>query len=51
MQKVYIVSDTELGWDNIVFVTFDKAEADKCKKSRGDTCVIHTKTIEDKYEE
>lgn len=51
IQKVYIVSNTEMGWDNIVFVTFDEAEARKCKNSWGDECVIHTKTIEDKYEE
>ena len=51
IQKVYIVSNTEMGWDNIIFVTFDKAEADKCKNSCGDECVIHTKRIEDKYEE
>jgi hypothetical protein len=52
MNKViYIVTNVELGWDNIVFVSFDKAEAEKCKNSWGDTCVIHTKTIEDKFEE
>lgn len=51
IQKVYIVTNVELGWDNIVFVTFDKTEAEKCKNSWGDTCVIHTKRIEDKYEE
>jgi hypothetical protein len=49
--KVYIVTNVEMGWDNIIFVTFDKTEAEKCKNSWGDTCVIHTKRIEDKYEE
>jgi hypothetical protein len=53
MNKViYIVCNTEMGWDNIVFVTFDKAEAEKCKNSWGDVfCVIHTKVIEEKFEE
>jgi hypothetical protein len=49
IQKVYIVTNVELGWDNIVFVSFDKAEAEKCKNSWGDTCVVHTKRIEDKF--
>lgn len=48
---VYIVTNTEMGWDNIIFVTNDEAEAKKCKNSWGDTCVIHTKRIEDKYVE
>lgn len=48
---VYIVTNTEMGWDNIIFVTYDEAEARKCKNSWGDTCVIHTKRIEDKYVE
>jgi hypothetical protein len=50
-KTIYIVSNTEMCWDNIVFVSFDKSEAQKCKNSWGDTCVIHTKTIEDKFEE
>ena len=25
MNKIYIVTNVELGWDNIVFVSFDKA--------------------------
>ena len=50
-KTIYIVTNVELGWDNIVFVSFDKAEAQKCKNSWGDTCVIHTKIIEDKFEE
>jgi hypothetical protein len=49
IQKVYIVTNVELGWDNIVFVSFDKTEAEKCKNSWGDTCVVHTKRIEDKF--
>ena len=50
MNKViYIVTNVELGWDNIVFVSFDKAEAEKCKNSWGDTCVVHTRRIEDKF--
>ncbi len=48
---VYIVTNTEMGWDNIIFVTNDEAEARKCKNFWGDTCVIHTKRIEDKYVE
>ena len=48
-KTIYIVTNVELGWDNIVFVSFDKAEAQKCKNSWGDTCVIHTKGIEDKF--
>ena len=48
--KVYIVTNVELGWDNVVFVTFDKAEAEKCKDFFGtDVCVIHEKSIEDKF--
>jgi len=46
---VYIVTNVELGWDNIVFVSFDEAEARKCKNSWGDTCVVHTRRIEDKF--
>jgi hypothetical protein len=29
---VYVVTNVELGWDNVVFVTFDKVEAEKCKR-------------------
>lgn len=47
--KIYIVTNTEMGWDNIVFVTFNEDEARKCKNSWGDECVVHTKEIEDKF--
>lgn len=48
--KVYIVTDTELGWDNIVGVFSTKKEALKCKKSRGGCGVLHEYTIEEKFE-
>jgi hypothetical protein len=51
MNKIYIVTNVELGWDNIVFVSFDKTEAEKCKNSWGDTCVVHTKRIEERFVE
>lgn len=51
MQEIYVVTDVELGWDNVVFVSFNKEEAQKCKDSRGGTGVLHTEYLSDKYEE
>ena len=50
MKTIYIVIDVELGWDSIIFVTFNKEEAQKCKEDRGSTCLIRERVIEDKYE-
>jgi hypothetical protein len=50
-QRIYIVTDVDLGWDNIVFATTKEEEAEKCKDSRGDkTNVVHTIYLSDKYE-
>ena len=49
--KVYVVTDVELGWDNVVGV-FDNLEAAlKCVNDRGeDINVLHEEYLESDYE-
>jgi hypothetical protein len=50
--RVYIVTDCDLGWDNIIGVFTTELEAQKCvdNRSEPDSCVIHNKELEEKFE-
>ena len=48
--KVYVVTDVELGWDNVIGVYTNKEAAEKHKKSRRNGCgVIHTENLDETY--
>lgn len=51
MKTIYIVTDVEMGWDNVIFASFNKEEAEKCKQSRFGNGVLHEEEVRDKFEE
>jgi hypothetical protein len=51
MKTIYIVTDVELGWDNVIFASFNKEEAEKCKESRGGSGVLHEELVQDKFDD
>jgi len=47
--EIYVVTDTEMGWDNIMGVYTNEPAAKKHKEYRGQTCVVHTVTLKDEF--
>ena len=48
-QRVYVVTDSELGWDCVVGVYDNEEAAEACKKARGDYAHVDSHGVEDKY--
>ena len=51
MSYVYVVTDTDLGWDCVVAVFSNEEAAEACVADRGDTCTITAKNLESEYQE
>lgn len=50
-KKVYIVTDVELGWDNVVAVYTNKKAAKQHVKARGDSAIVHENILEETFED
>lgn len=49
-KKVYVVTDVDLGWDNVIGVYTNKEAADACVKARGeDSNIVHDEYLDDTY--
>ncbi len=51
MSYIYVVTDSELGWDCVVAVFDNEEAAEACVADRGDTCTITAKRLESEYQQ
>lgn len=49
MSLVFLVIDTELGWDNVVDVFLNEEDAEDCVADRGGDSFIITKTLNESF--
>ena len=48
-QVVYVVTDSELGWDCVVAVYDNEVAAQACAEARGETAYVDSQTLEYVY--